>query len=1105
MSWLKGLFGGKSDRSQSVVPLTDREYEQLFLQVLQGVAANWDEQRLLKLLGDRCGDRQMVVWLRGYGDRLLSEAANPELAGLLVRLGEIGCGELGAVTQGIGVEMRNGNVQFESIELQEGIDEQKYEVEILYKKGLAELEAGRYEESLDFFDRAINIKPDDITWYKKGNSLKNLGRHEDAIESYNRAISINPDNNFAWNNKGICLGDLGKNEESLESYDQAISINPNDDCAWNNKASSLYTLGRYEESIMSADRAIGINPNDDCAWINKGSSLTELGRYEEAISSLDQAISINISSYTGLAWLHKGKNLYYLKRYEDAIISFDHVISINPNDDSGWNGKGVSLHALGRYEEAIMSFDHAISVNSINPNCVADVLSNKGVSLYELGRYTEAIMSYDRAIGIDNNNVSAWNNKGSSLFELRKYEESIKCSDRAISINPNFANAWINKGSSLYVLGRYEEAIISHEKAIAITQGKSRAAWVGRGNAAELISYTEGKKILLRVLAQSLPPNMQNPTLDQRGYYGGISSYNEGFKYINKASEPEDWGQLHHAIGNAYYFHGRKQQNPFSFWHQAIPSYETALETLTATTQFEIAHLETLRDYIRVLLALRETQKALGLLRKGTDFLEARLKEKSGGNRKIFEWKFRGYFNELTVGLYIQQGNLTEALEIAEKDKNAFLRDGLLADTTEPSPDYSQMCAFLKKKPNTAIIYWHLSDNALTTFILAPNASSEITLNLLPTPTTENATLTQRNQLTDWMTAWQNDYADYGGKKTKSESQETKPQPKSENHPWRVQMEERLSTLKTILRITDIETALADSPHCTQLLLIPHRDLHLYPLDSLFDSKYTIAYLPSIQVGIKLLNQPKPNYKRLLSIENPDSSITLEDGTRQNLPKLTAAEAESELICRVYGESTRRAKAETTLAEVTAQLTESTPQPHTIFHFTGHGYYDFFSPINSALALSGGDRLTLKAISNLDLSSYQLACLCACETAIAGNQTITKEYIGIISAFMYSGVANVVSTLWTVESISSALLMIELHRRYIAGAGVDVALAAAKRWLRNVTYQDLSDWYQQEINNLPPKHSLIALLRRYRNNLSTMESQPYNHPYYWAAFTLTGL
>jgi len=607
-----------------------------------------------------------------------------------------------------------------------------------------------------------------------------------------------------------------------------------------------------------------------------------------------------------------------------------------------------------------------------------------------------------------------------------------------------------------------------------------------------------------------LPRNMQNTKLDRRGFKGQLASFNEGLKYTSQSIEPECWGQLHRAIGYAHYLYGRSKNKPRSIWkNESVPSYETALKALTATPQFETVHLETLQEYIRVLLLLSEIQKAESLVRKGTDFLEVRVNEKSGENRELFEKQFRPYFNELTVSLYIQQGKLIEALEIAEKDKNAFLRDGLLADTTEPSPDYSQMCAFLKQKPNTAIIYWHLSDNALTTFILAPNASSEIALNLLPTPNTENATLTQRNQLTDWMTAWQNDYADYGGKKTKSESQETKPQPKSENHPWRVKMEERLANFKNILRITDIETALADS-HCTQLLLIPHRDLHLYPLDSLFDSKYTIAYLPSIQVGIqvgiKLLNQPKPNYKRLLSIENPDSSITLEDGTKQNLPKLTAAEAESELICQIYGESTRRAKAQTTLAEVTAQLTATTPQPHTIFHFTGHGYYDFFSPINSALALSGSDRLTLKAIGNLDLSSYQLACLCACETAIAGNQTITKEYIGIVSAFMYSGVANVVSTLWTVESISSALLMIEFHRRYVEEEqSADVALAAAKHWLRNVTKEDLINWYQQKIDD-PKNYKLKPWLYDRLHEISPSTAPyPYRHPYHWSAFTITGL
>jgi len=73
MNLWKRLFGESDDE---IAPLSDREYEQLFLQLLQGVSANWDGERLGQVVkGD---DGRMVVWLRGYGDRLLRETANPD-------------------------------------------------------------------------------------------------------------------------------------------------------------------------------------------------------------------------------------------------------------------------------------------------------------------------------------------------------------------------------------------------------------------------------------------------------------------------------------------------------------------------------------------------------------------------------------------------------------------------------------------------------------------------------------------------------------------------------------------------------------------------------------------------------------------------------------------------------------------------------------------------------------------------------------------------------------------------------------------------------------------------------------------------------------------
>jgi CHAT domain-containing protein len=236
----------------------------------------------------------------------------------------------------------------------------------------------------------------------------------------------------------------------------------------------------------------------------------------------------------------------------------------------------------------------------------------------------------------------------------------------------------------------------------------------------------------------------------------------------------------------------------------------------------------------------------------------------------------------------------------------------------------------------------------------------------------------------------------------------------------------------------------------------------------------------------------------------------------------------------MYSNSTRRDKTETTLNEVTAQLTQPysimlkmdddnfnalfsrdlenrnhsyANIPHNILHFTGHGYYDFDQLMNSALALSQTDRLTLTQIIKLNLSSYDLACLCACETAITGNQSITAEYIGIVSAFLYAGVAKVVSTLWTVESVASAVLMVEFHHHRLTGKPENQALSEAKHWLSTAPVAELSRWYQQQMDALPDDHSLRPWIYDRLDELATMEpdSIPYENPYFWAAFTLTGL
>jgi len=99
-------------------------------------------------------------------------------------------------------------------------------------------------------------KPDyPEVWLEQGSELANLGQYQEALEAYDRAINLRPDDPQAWYNKGNTLYDLGRYEEAIEAYDQAISFRPDYPQAWYNKGAALGALGRYEEAIEWLCRA----------------------------------------------------------------------------------------------------------------------------------------------------------------------------------------------------------------------------------------------------------------------------------------------------------------------------------------------------------------------------------------------------------------------------------------------------------------------------------------------------------------------------------------------------------------------------------------------------------------------------------------------------------------------------------------------------------------------------------------------------------------------------------------------------------------------------------------------------------------------------------
>ena len=242
-----------------------------------------------------------------------------------------------------------------------------------------------------------------------------------------------------------------------------------------------------------------------------------------------------------------------------------------------------------------------------------------------------------------------------------------------------------------------------------------------------------------------------------------------------------------------------------------------------------------------------------------------------------------------------------------------------------------------------------------------------------------------------------------------------------------------------------------------RLLISPHGILHYIPFAALTNGqqylidRYQLTQLPSASV-LRFLSPPTQGSGTPLIFGNPTFDLPFAG---------TEAQAISELyeIAPIIGE-------EATEAHLKLQASQAS-----ILHLATHGEYNTDNPLFSQILLAGssegGDgRLQIHEIYDLDLTANtQLVVLSACQTQV-GNASDGDEIIGLNRAFLYAGTPNVVATLWHISDEATAELMKQFYASLKSGVSTAEALQFA----------------QQAIKKNPD----------------------YAHPYYWAAFGLTG-
>ena len=72
------------------------------------------------------------------------------------------------------------------------------EIEELVKKGQSLMDDSQFADALGFFEQALLLNQDDPDlWNNKGIALRSLGRYEESMECFNKSLEIEPRDKFA--------------------------------------------------------------------------------------------------------------------------------------------------------------------------------------------------------------------------------------------------------------------------------------------------------------------------------------------------------------------------------------------------------------------------------------------------------------------------------------------------------------------------------------------------------------------------------------------------------------------------------------------------------------------------------------------------------------------------------------------------------------------------------------------------------------------------------------------------------------------------------------------------------------------------------------------
>ncbi|QPJ60538.1 MAG: CHAT domain-containing protein [Candidatus Nitronauta litoralis] len=819
-------------------------------------------------------------------------------------------------------------------------------------------------------------------------------------------------------------------------------------------AESYSTLGIVEENALDYDDALkafsaSIRLNEEMGEdLNRGRELRRIGRIyllrlnnypkaEEFFTAANTLFQeLDVPEQTAESWLEMGQVAEKQSRFDDATALYVKAQTLAQEKDlplqlsKSYLYQGNTQWFQGNYQNAFRLQKQALEVAEKinNRHQQIWVYNTLGLIYWTLNDSTRALSNLDKSREMAEDLkayldvASAYNNMGLVYRKDKKYEKSIELFNEALKRDEKLKSKWgqgythRNLGISYLRLKKLDEAEGHIQKAIALSSEI--------GNNTNLIKA----KLELGNLAR-----------ERKQCQNAIGTYKETAQLAKRYNIKEVLWRALRGQGACLKEAG-KQAEAIAAYKQGVDvvdSMRASIKVEEFQNGFLTDKQDIYKELILLLLDAGQTQASFEYAEraKARSFIDLLGNQKMSLKDDVGQKMYDSLTGQKQVIRQAEEELAnTEGEEEVKKAQTKLVAartryQDLLIEVKEKSPQISNFVTVesitLEKltsmlAPDVSLVEYLVTERELVAWVITTKG-----IKVVRTPIKEIELV---EAITDYRNRMQNV----------------------------APLEEQSKSLYKLV-VTPVLPYLAG----TRVVgIVPHSHLHYLSFSSLYDGesylieKHPLFFSPSASV-LEYTFKRKQKHEgpiKVLAMGNPDLGTLNYD--------LPLAELEANAIRWDFPEVTILTREKASESWLQKNISD-----YQIIHIASHGEFDPVNPLFSSLKLARDDEadgnFEVNEVFSLDIKA-DLVTLSACQTGL-GEITGGDELVGLNRAFIYAGTHAIVSSLWRVSDISTAVLIKHFYRNYI-------------------------------------KENKGESLRKAQLQVKRL----YPHPSYWAGFILTG-